>query len=322
MSQESQQWLNENTLTGYGYRPWHFNPGVSTEPYEGSVPEEAVSNLFPTIGRRELMWSHPGDLTTGKVEDHVVLVDTRNEAQLGIVSAQYAVHQYHDSIGNLGLPVASAGILRGGSYGWIQYGGPDTVLSRHNITTETKLLAVTGCDGGHATQFRYVTTLAVCDNTLAVAVLEGGDLATKIRHTQNSAKRVEAAREAYGLLDKVSAIATAQLDAAAEVHVTDAQIAKFLDALLHPGEDAAQVGLTRYEHRKADVAKWLNGPWGDYRNSKLGVLQAVDSAARWDWPTRKKTEAQRTSEWTVSGEFDSRYTTRRDVLESILEGAS
>jgi len=319
MTSESITWLNENVLTGFGHKPWHFVEGVSTEPFAGAVPLEAVAGLFPTIEERPEAWlDKNGQIHLDDSKKR--LVNSKTEQSLAVVGARYGVHQYIDTMGDLGLPTVSAGVLKGGAMAWQQYGSADLVTTPENVQFTTKLLVATSCDGSLATQYRWVTTLAVCDNTLAMAVTEGEHTMRKVRHTFNSMDRVEVLRREYGLIEDRIQSQADDIALLTSIDLTDATIDAFLNRKFDPKgnpKDVPAAAVTRADTRKAGVYKWLNGTFADYSNTAFGVLQALDSERRWESTPRGRTTSERVSDKILWGSFDKAFAQDRLALAGV-----
>lgn len=326
MSKETFQSLAQNTIQGYGVRPWHFREGVSPEPYADAVPEQVVADLFPRIIEVPVAHQTPVVMDENGVSggewvtspDHKSLLRDDTNAMLAIVGESYTPHQYEETLLGMGLPIASAGLLKEGRHAWVQYGTADTVVTQDNVEFVTKLLAVTSADASLSTQFRYVTTLAVCDNTLSMALQEGSDTAMKVRHTRFSVARVEQVRKAFGLIGDVAEIVESNVTEQIQTTVTDAQIALLLDTMLPAtaaGSEVTGRAKTIASNKRDAIYGRLNGMWSDYRNTKFGVLQAIDTATRWDFRT---TDAEKALTKTIAGDFDTAYAQGAASLDLVL----
>lgn len=317
MSAETIETLNRNTVQGYGVKAWHFKEGVSREPFPDAVPETVVSDLFPRLVETSIGHQAPGgDWVIDPTSKGLTREDTGD--LLGIVSEAYAPHQYAETLLGMGLPIASAGLLRGGRHAWVQYGTADTVVTPENVKFTTKLLTVTSADATLATQFRYVTTLAVCDNTLASALKEGKDTVQRVRHTRFSVPRVDSMRNAFGLIDNVAESVTENISRQIDTTVTDEQISKFLDSLLPASMDSSDVegrAKTIAVNKRNAVEKRRQTMWAEFANTQFGLLQALDTAARWDFRT---TDTEKVMSKTISGEFDRGMADASKVLDLVL----
>jgi hypothetical protein len=173
MTRESMATLRSSTVQGYGVKAWHYRQGISAEPFPADVPEDVVAAMFPTIVEVPNGYQTPPQITAEGVSagewvenpDHKTLLRGDTNAALAVVGKDYGVHQYAPTLLGMGLPIACAGVLREGRHAWVQYGTADEVTTADNVRFTTKLLCVTSADASLATQMRYVTTLAVCDNS-------------------------------------------------------------------------------------------------------------------------------------------------------------
>jgi len=327
MSNETMQSLRENTVQGFGIKAWHYREGISAAPYADAVPEHIVAGMFPHIDEAVTGFYTEPELTAdgvtgGWVENpsHKTLVRADTAAPLGVVGKDYGVHQYAPTLLGMGLPIAAAGILREGRHAWVQYGTADTVTTTDNVRFVTKLLAVTSADGSLATQMRYVNTLAVCDNTLAAALTEGKDTAQRVRHTRLSVPRVDDMRAAFGLIDNVAEQAADAITNQVRTSVTDRQISALLDELLPataPGAAVTSRSRSIAGNKRDAITRRYRGMWSDYQNSAFGILQAIDTASRWDFK-KSGDKAEHNMRKVVSGELDTAMTKHQRQLDAIL----
>ncbi len=128
-------------------------------------------------------------------------------------------------------------------------------------------------------------------------------------------------RKAFGLLGDVAADVADLVKAQTQITVTDDQIMHFLDELFPASaadSDAEGRGRTIALNKRESVHERLAGMWGDYAQTKFGLLQAVDTAARWDWRTGG---VERNLTKTLSGEFDKGIAKAETVLDRILVSA-
>ena len=316
MSKETLKSLQTNTVQGYGVKAWHYREGESRVPFEDAVPENFVEDLFPRI-----LEVDNGHLTPAGVwvsnPDYKSLLREDTGASLAVVNESYAVHQYQETLLGMGLPIAAAGLLKEGRHAWVQYGTADSVITKDNVKFTTKLLAVTSADATLATQFKYVTTLAVCDNTLAIALGQGA-AGQKVRHTRFSVPRVDDMRSAFGKLDDVAAQVADEFGNQIATEVTDSQINALLDELLPASKSDSDIegrARTIAVNKREAVNERLTSMWDDYSGTKFGILQALDTAARWDWRT---TDQEKVMAKTISGEFDKLMSDADRTLDLIL----
>lgn len=330
MTQESMQSLRTNTVQGYGVKAWHYREGISSQPFPGAVPEEVVAGMFPTITEVPNGYQLPAEITADGVSggnwvenpDHKTLLRDDTKAPLAVVGKDYGVHQYAPTLLEMGLPIAAAGILREGRNAWVQYGTADgEIVTADNVQAVTKLLCVTSADASMATQMRYVTTLAVCDNTLAWALGEGADTAQRVRHTRLSVARVEDMRRAFGLIPDIAAQTAAAITNQTRQEVTAAQVNQLLDRLLPQSAPGAEPGRSRTiaANKRHQITRRYRGMWADYTGTAFGILQAIDTASRWDFKkTGDKQEANMRK--VIGGEHDTNMRKAQTHLAAVLTG--
>ncbi|WP_075257034.1 DUF932 domain-containing protein [Herbaspirillum camelliae] len=132
---------------------------------------------------------------TNKDKDHIsfdeqkVLYRSDTGAALSIVSQRFQVVQprevlefYRDLTKAHGFILETAGVLKGGRKVW--------ALAKTNMSSSIKgsdvmngyLLLATGCDGTLATTAQFTSIRVVCNNTLAIALKNGGH-AVKVPHS-------------------------------------------------------------------------------------------------------------------------------------------
>jgi phage/plasmid-like protein (TIGR03299 family) len=330
MTRESMESLRTNTVQGYGFKAWHYREGISAEPYPAAIPETVVADMFPTITEVPNGYQTPTEITADGVTvgewvpapDHKTLLRADTRTPLAVVGKDYGVHQYGTSLLGMGLPIAAAGILREGRNAWVEYGTADgEVVTADNVEFVTKLLCVTSADASLATQMRYVTTLAVCDNTLSWALAEGADTAMRVRHTRLSVAAVDNMRRAFGLIPDIAEQTAATITGQIRRTVTTAQVNQLLDRLLPNSAPGAVPGRSRSiaENKRAAIRARYNGMWADYTGTAFGILQSIDTASRWDFKkTGDKQEANMRK--VIGGDFDTNMRTTQHHLAAILTG--
>ena len=126
---------------------------------------------------------------------------------LGIVGQDYTPLQNEDAfaffdpiVGRNAAIYHTAGVLRDGQRIWILAKLPtDIVVSRDDVA-ERYLLLSNSHDGESSVQIKFTPIRVVCQNTLTMALSEGG--AIRVSHTPDMAKRLERARDMMGLIDR------------------------------------------------------------------------------------------------------------------------
>lgn len=304
MSRETLQHLNSNTLIGFTEKrgnAWHYRAaeqGTESNHYPGEIPvadvhrrlfsftvdpwDVAVSPQLPkdadTVTRLMRSWQQD--------EAKVAWVRSDTGRPLGYFTPGYVGHAYGEWLLNtmekLGLPVGSAGLLRGGAVAWVQAEVPENVDTRAGMQFRPNLLNTTSFDGSVKTTFKRTATIVVCDNTWRMALNEKSD-EYAVSHHRNSIQRLEGAGKALGLLEQTAAAFQAHIDGLLEQAVTDRQWARFLDRWV-PNTDAQgkpKTGraLDNVAARRDILTKmWISDPRvSPWRGTALGVTQAINT---------------------------------------------
>ena len=212
MSQETMTWLNENVLVGFTAKrghAWHYRQGADNH-YVGAIPVEDVENrLFDWQAERWQPQAIKMDENgIESITDHgriaIVRPDTREI--LGYFTEGYEIHQYDEwlleSVATIlddELSIGSAGLLRKGAVAWVQVEVPENIETPEGVVFRPHLLAATSLDGSLSTTYKRTITNVVCDNTMAAGLSESGQT-LKIRHSRNSAVRIQEARDALAIV--------------------------------------------------------------------------------------------------------------------------
>lgn len=223
--------------------------------------------------------------TSAKV---VAWVRSDTLAELGNPSPTWTAHPYStwlvettQRITDGDLDIASAGLLKGGAQAWVSYEVPETIATPQGVDFRPQLLATTSFDGSLATTYKRVTTLTVCDNTLAAALGERGQQ-IKIMHSKYSHLKLMDAREALSIIHQDADDFAAAIEAMCARTVTDQQWSKFLDAyvpLAVDGMPKEKRALTMAENKRETLsALWNNDRRVcDWKGTAWGVIQATNT---------------------------------------------
>jgi phage/plasmid-like protein (TIGR03299 family) len=309
MSKETMEWLNSNILVGFTAErgnAWHYRADLQgTEPnhYEGAIPTDDIL-------RRLFAWSAVSapvfvrvpatlDDATGvddngnpikfvEVERQAILRSDTNDL-MEIFGKDYCSHQYPEwlvqNLANIvddDINFGSAGILKNGAVAFVSLEMPESVEVLEGFSVRPHLLATTSHNGMLATTYKSVSTFVVCDNTHAMAMKENTSQ-FKTRHSKNSAMRIQSARDALGIVHKMTDNIMAEITKLSEHKVSDAEWQKVLEALapiptLMP-DDKNKAAVTRAENKREEIVSLYNydvrvAPW---KGSALGVLQAFNT---------------------------------------------
>lgn len=339
MSQETIEYLSENTLIGFTEArgaAWHYREGNDNH-FPGAVPEERALALlsYPvvegTVTSTVIDQDEDGFPTILSIEDPTrkAIVRTDTQTILGIFKQGYQMHQPRqwclenlDLILSGGLQIGSVVVLKGGAVAAVQAELPEsrvaTAPGAEPVEYRPFVTAATSFDGSIATTYGRGAQVVVCDNTLSVA-LRSFDAVTKIRHSRFSLNRVGEIRTNLALVVEQAGDAfDAQFEALASQVVTDAKFAAIVDAFT--GESRAKEGRSKtIAENKAKVLTnlWRNdnrvAPW---KNSAYGVLAAFNTAAHHEFGA-DKTRLERNQQRVVEGKWDEMDSNILQMLASV-----
>lgn len=324
MSQETLEWLNQNTLIGFTSKrgnAWHWRAsaqGAEPNHYENEIPLEDVRRrLFSwTADDRKVYVEIPAtvDDCTG-IDDEgnpvklvlqtdwkaIVRSDTNEVFQ--IPTAGWKAHQADEwCIGNTqeiigkknGLWVASAGALKGGRIVWLSIETPENVKTPEGMEFRPFLTAKGAFDGTGSSTWFTGSSLPVCDNTLFLA--EGNATGRySVRHTRNSEFHVSSARQALGILDQQAEGFSNAVANLAKWNVSTRAWNNFLDASVPVDESVVGRGTTMAINKRDRLSDLYNydtrvAPW---KGTALGVVQAVNTYNTHDKIVRGAHRAER-----------------------------
>lgn len=315
---------------GYG-RAGH---GV-TRSFPGPIPmEELRSELFGWDVSQHPMTVDVGGQSVA-VPNRLAIVREDTSRVLGVASERYAVHQYRDSllsglsriIGG-SLAVDAAGFTAHGARAWVSVSLPDTVTTAEGIEFLPRIMAYGSHDSSLPTGYKRSALLMVCNNMLSIMLRDKsasrhGFGEVKVRHTANSALRLESAQQALGILANVEDEFSAQVRELCEQEVTRKQWAAFLDAYVPITDETAGRSLTMAENKRDALnAMYLSddrcAPWA---GTSFGVVQAVNTFDHHMSIVRGATRAERNMERALTDHFDrldaGTLTTLNRVLATV-----
>lgn len=300
MSAESFEWLNKNILVGftdpqYGRgNAWHYRAslqeGVENNHYSHAIPLEDVL-------RRLFFWSAlEADIVVratdeqGFVSEYVdptrkaIVRSDEMSTVFGVFKSGYQPHQYQQwlltNVANIiddsDLSVGGAGLLRNGGKAYVQVEMPETIKTPMGFDIRPHLLACTSHDGTLATTYKLVSTIIVCDNTLAGGLSEQTPT-HKVRHSKHSIDKLQSVRDALTLVHEYSDDLTAELERLAQQSVTDQQFQRIIEKLAPISLDLdVRPQVKARAENKQELLRHLykNDPMvSPWKGTALGVLQ-------------------------------------------------
>lgn len=325
MSTETMEWLRSNILVGNtskGILPWWSEDGKEDTLYAGPVPKEEVE-------RRLLDWeveeSYMYDADMRLVEGWKMLRASDTKDLLYVQRESYPVHDYKTLLraGN-SLPIQSAGLLKNRNQFWVQWEKPKAAMEHcpEGVDFMPRILASTSLDSSIGTSVNDCVQLAVCDNTMNIARVQGW------RHTIGTAKtwHVEVA-DAIEHLAGIANAFRAEVKKLCEIGVHPEEWNRYLD-LAHPLPEKQTTkgggpgrGYTMAENRR----EFMNELWhsdarvSPWKGTAFGVVQAENTYAHHNQIVRGATRAERQYERSISNDWAKVRESTLERLNVILE---
>lgn len=240
-----------------GATPWH---GLGQKLTEGATIEQWIREA----GMNYELLSANAMFHDGKAgrefPGRKVLFRSDDGAPLGMVGDKYQVVQprevvefFRDLAEDHGFQLETAGVLFGGKKYWALARTPESFRVGKRDEVKGHLLLATACDGSMSTIAKYVATRVVCNNTIQMALGEGGSQ-VKVRH--NAQFKEDAVKAELGLFkDSFSAFAeTAQ--ALGKAKLSSAQAVQFLIKLMGDPTKPVEEQSANVENMKAIADKF------------------------------------------------------------------
>lgn len=297
MSRESMEWFANPANARIGYvdkrgPAWWGHKDMDNH-YSGPVPmEDALSML--SWEARESAIEYEATLDDGRT---IRRVDSREKmyyrsdtgARLGINGMGHQPHQYREwlidnveqIVGN-GLAIGQVVLLKGGAVASVSVEMEDT-LNYSGVAFRPQLTSVTSFDASLATTSSLMTTIVVCDNTLAVGLSEKSPKYKKY-HTKNAKFDADEARDALGLVEAYGESFGRRLDELVNSKVSEDQFSNFIQMYVPMPDDGDSKRSKTLADNKRNALHdlWENddrvSPW---RGTQFGVLQATNTYLHW-----------------------------------------
>lgn len=299
MSAETMSWLNRNICVGftdpiYGRgNAWHYRADLQgDEPnhYPHAIPlEDVLRRLFYWKALEADIVVRATD-EDGFVSEYVdasrkaIVRSDDTSTVFGVFKSGYQPHQYQEwllnNVANIiddsDLSIGGAGLLRNGGKAYVQVEMPETIKTPMGFDIRPHLLACTSHDGTLATTYQLVSTVVVCDNTLAGALGESTPQ-HKVRHSKHSIGKLQSVRDALNIVHEYSDNLMAELERLAQQSVTDQQFQRIIEKLAPISLDLdVRPQVKARAENKQELLRHLYqhdpmvAPW---KGTALGVLQ-------------------------------------------------
>lgn len=344
MSAETTEWLNTFQLIGftdpqYGRgTAWHLDEalqkrlGLERNHYADAIPVDDVL-------RRLFYWKAiEADIVIRAKDENGNTIESIDPTRKAIVRSDdpstvfnvfksgYTIHQYENwllsNVANLvddsDLSIGTAGLLRRGGKAYVTIELPETVKTPSGFAIRPHLLACTSHDGTLSTTYQLVSTIVVCDNTLAGALGEKTPT-HKVRHSKHSIGRLQTVRDALTLVHEYTDDLTLELERLSSQAVTDNEFQAIVEHLIPVDLSAeARPQVTARAQNKQELLRHIYKtdervtPW---TGTALGVYQAFNTYAHW-FAGSDKNRAERNA---LNGIYGKTEAHDQQVLKTIKE---
>lgn len=279
----------------------------TTQQFTTAVPVEAVAQMFDWKAIEVPVFA---DFVGERIElkGRKALVRIPGGIALGSPSTKYQPHQFSESLlGGVtkilgdGLAINAAGMTGYGAKAWISVSLADTVCTPEGVEFLPFLMALGSHDSTIATTYKRSALAMICSNMLPALRRDNAGGVVKVRHTANSALRLDSAQQALGILANVEDEMSEQIRVLCQEEVTRKQFDALVEALVPMPEEAGR-GRTMAENKREGVtAMYLNDPraatWG---GTSFGCLQAFNTFTRWESVVRGADRSERNAERDMS----------------------
>lgn len=297
MSAETYEWLNTQIKVGftdpqYGRgNAWHYRAdlqGDKPNHYPHAIPvDDVLNDLFywDAIEAPVFVGIDNGDGGLEYIQDlsRKAIVRSDDRAVFGVFKHSYSAHQYREwlvrDVANLvddSIAIGTAGLLKGGAKAFVTIELPESIeVSSTGFAVRPHILACTSHDGTLSTTYQLVSTIVVCDNTLAGALGENTPQ-HKIRHSKHSIGKLQTVRDALTLVHSYTDDLTLELERLSQQVVTDNEFQAIIEHLVPPVDLDVRPQVKARVENKQELLRHLYKsdprvtPWA---GTALGVLQ-------------------------------------------------
>lgn len=337
MSQETSQWLNNNTLIGFTEKrgnAWHYraaDQGSESNHYTGAIPvADVLRRLFHWHAVESPVFV-PDAAGTGfvQVPNRKIILRSDTRADLGAFKEGYKPHQYDEwLVGNIAhvldsptedLAIGSAGLLKGGGVAWVEVTMPETCVTTEGVAFRPYLLAATSFNGSLATTYGRKVQATVCDNTLTLALAEKGQQ-VKVKHSTNSLAKLGDIRETLNIIHGIEDDFSRQVAELCATKFSEQNFESLMDLvspLPKPGEAKTTRAITLSENKRDELYRlWRNdercAPW---QYTAFGAFQVLNTYNHHSMNVRGMSRPERNMLNAVNGQTEKADT---EALEMIL----
>lgn len=309
-------------LLGFGHQGY----GV-TESFPGAIPLETVNDrLFGWDAVEMPVQAVLPNGTAVPVPGRVAIGRSDTGHIFNVPSKKYSIHQYRESLtGGVhkilgdGVAVNAAGLLGDGAKAWISVSLADSVTTAEGVEFLPYLIAYGSHDSTLPTGYKRSTKLMICNNVVSSMLREKTDT-VKVRHTANSALRLESAQQVLAILHQQEDEFSRQVRELCEIEVSNAQWDAFLKAYVEIPTEQGR-GQTVAENKVGQLRTlWESDPMvSPWAGTAFGVVQAVNTWDHHKAIVRNADRWDRNTERSLGSYYDDLDRSTLATLERVLE---
>lgn len=340
MSQETTEWLRWNVLVGFVLkrgRAWWSRKvdenGGPANHWPGAIPLDVViDRIFDWEAGYRSVFVGEDQMTATLQSAWQAIVNLKTGHVFDLPTDSYRIHPRKqwclDTVSSVldtsagELEIAGAGQLKNGATSYVQFEMPENVQA-HGVEYRPFITASTSLDRSTSSQIVTGVTRVVCDNTLAVALGEKGH-AFKVRHTAQSVVKLDAARDALGIVHTMADDFAKELDELLATEVTAGQFDQIVKAMTDPKpRDGKPVGvnaITMAANKAAKIRTLYEfdnrvSPWA---GTAFGVEQAFNTYRQHEGIVRNAVRPERNMLTLLDGSGAREDAKVREAMSLVL----
>lgn len=179
--------LGQSLTSGASIETWIREAGMEYELLSSKVAYKTADNKTAIFPNRQVLFRSDDGAPLGLVGDTYKVVQPRE-----------VIEFFRSLADDHGFELETAGVLFGGKKYWALAKTPSTFKVGKKDEIKGHLMLATACDGSMSTIAKYVATRVVCNNTIQIALGEGGPV-VKTRH--NAEFKADEVKAELGLFD-------------------------------------------------------------------------------------------------------------------------
>ena len=261
------------------------------------------------------------------VPNKLAVVRDDNSSVLGVVGRRYVPVQNRHAFNFLDslvdrheLQYCKAGAFRGGAKVWMQVKLPEVIRVRQtDDLVDQYLLLCNTFDGSTALRVLFTPIRVICENSLNLALRRGTSLGVSIRHQGDLATKIRETQEVLGLAGAYFAEAHQGINRLAGHSMTSEQVKTYFETLYPDPDDAESSRVRPTRERLSQLFE--EGMGQDIPGIKHTAWAAYNAVTEWvdhHRPTRAAVPTERANRRMDSAWFGSGAKLKSDAWELAI----